>query len=286
MRGATHRTKLAIAIVSLVLAGCRASTQSPTATPEVIPLYFATTQTTAPTLHHLANAYNQDNKFIAIVEQIETMPTQEAYLEIPINDTREEVPYWLTTYLPQGDWWAAPIGQDGIAVIVHAELHLPGLTAGDLRRIFSGEVPNWSSFINQRQPITVVSMVEGDATRSAFQDLVLGQRQITLNALLAPSETAMIDIVAQTPGAIGFVSMTLISDQVQVVPVAASPDDMLVLPSRETIANELYPLRVPLLIIGENPPIPGDGYYEFILWAQQADGQRIISERYAPLPSQ
>ncbi len=40
-----------------------------------------------------------------------------------------DVPFALTTYLPtDAALWAAPIGQDGIAVIVHATNPVPALT--------------------------------------------------------------------------------------------------------------------------------------------------------------
>lgn len=281
MKSAAQRTKRAIAIVTFALAGCRAPRYSPTATPEVVPLYFATTQTTSPLLYDLAAAYSYDNNLIAIVESTDIPAFLTTTTLYPVTST--PAPYLLTTYHPNRQLWAAPIGQDGIAIIVNPNLTIPGLTAQDLRDIFTGHVQNWSSYIRQPQKITVISFAADNPTQQAFTDLALGQRQITFEALLATNEQAMLELVAGTPGAIGFISQTALNAQVRVVPIAATADDALVLPSQQTVADESYPLRTPLLIVGEKPPQVGDGYYEFILWAQSPSGQHIIAQTYAPL---
>jgi phosphate transport system substrate-binding protein len=242
-----------------------------------------TTDTTNTLLRSLASAYSRDNTLVAVVDQSAN--------GVNIAQAFEPRPpglpllYALTTYLPESDaLWAAPLGEDGIAIIVHPQLMLEGLSVDDLRRIFVGVESNWSAFGGPDLPIAVVSRELESDTRQAFQDLVLGKRQITFNALLAPTGEAMLNIVAQTPGAIGYLSMARISGAVRVMPVAGSVGDQPVIPSPQTVADGSYPLRTPLLVVGSQPPTPGDGYYEFIVWAQQKQGQRIIAESFAPLP--
>jgi ABC-type phosphate transport system substrate-binding protein len=277
--GAAEKTKRTLAVLTLALAGCRAPIQAVTPTPEIVSLNFVTTNSTTPILRTLAANYQRDNALVAVVEQSEHGLT--------ISPTeQEDVTYALTTYLyPDHRLWSAPIGQDGIAIISHPELRLEKLTARDLRAIFSGAVTRWSQVSSQAGNILVVSRGEDSATRLAFQDLVMGSRSITFNARLAPSSQAMLDIVASTPGAIGFVSFSMINEGVRLVPVAARADMPGLVPSLSSIFDEVYPLRMPLLFVGPNPPTPGDGYYEFILWAQ-SEGQAVIAERYAPLPTQ
>lgn len=281
MKGAACRTKRTIVIVTLALAGCRAPVQAPTATPEVEPLYFVTTGSMSPLLLNLANGYSRDNTLVGVVDQSHTGITLQDVLD---GEGESLAPFALTTYLPGEGLWAAPIGQDGIAIITHPALRVPGLTANDLRNIFSGQITNWQSFINLDLPLVVVSLPEQHPTRLGFEDLVMGQRRLTLNARLAPTEAAMVDIVVATPGAIGIVSLTLASGRVRLVPVAAGINDPLVSPSLETIGDGSYPLRMPLLVVGNAAPQPGDGYYEFIVWMQQKRGQQIVSQMYAPLP--
>lgn len=284
MKCATGRkTKRTLVVVTLALASCRAPMQAPTSTPDVVPLYFVTSSSTDSLLRNLAAAYNRENTLVAIVDQAANGIPLVTALE-PV--TASEPPrYALTTYLPDTDQlWAAPLGQDGIAVIVHPRLALPQLTADDLRQIFTGAVENWAEVGGVDLPITVVSREAESDSRRVFEQLVLGERQITYNALLALTELAMLDTVGRTPGAIGFISMALVSGQVRVMPLVAERNDTPILPTPLTVADGTYPLRTPLLIIGAKPPEPGDGYYEFIVWAQQRQAQQIIGERYAPLP--
>ncbi|MBL1134028.1 MAG: hypothetical protein HND46_01825 [Chloroflexi bacterium] len=280
---AGRKTKRTLVVVTLALASCRAPMQAPTSTPEVVPLYFVTSSSTDSLLRSLAATYTRENSLVAIVDQAANGTS----IAVALDPTQSSDPplYALTTYLPNLDHlWAAPLGQDGIAIVVHPRLNIPQLSADDLRQIFTGVVENWLELGGPDLAITVVSRDAESDTRRVFEQLVLGQRQITYNALLALTDSAMLDVVAQIPGAIGFMSMALVSGQVRVLPLVGEVGDTPVLPTPLTVAEGTYPLRTPLLIVGSKPPEPGDGYYEFIVWAQQRQAQQIIGERYAPLP--
>lgn len=282
MFGAAEKTKRTLAVLTLAIAGCRAPIQAVTPTPDIVPLNFVTTNSTTSILRTLAANYQRDNALVAIVEQSEHGLTVPRVLS---SAERDDVTYVLTTYLySDQQLWSAPIGQDGIAIISHPELRLEKLTASDLRAIFSGAVTRWSQISDQVGQIVVVSREEHSATRLAFQDLVMGSRRITFNARLAPSSQAMLDIIASTPGSIGFISFALVNESVRLVPVAASADLPGQIPTLPTIFDETYPLRMPLLVVGPDAPTPGDGYYEFILWAQ-TEGQSLVAQQYAPLPT-
>lgn len=287
MRRAAQKTKRTLAVVTLALAGCRGPIQAVTPTPEIIPLRLVASSSTAPLLRSLTAHYQPDNALVTFVDQDELGLTLQQVLA-PSRNTPAEAPapppaYALTTYLdPDHDLWAAPLGQDAIAIITHPDLNLDKLTAAELRDIFSGAVTRWSSIDGPRDEIVVVSQPASADTHQHFQEMVLGQRQITFAARLAPTPQAMLDIVATTPGAIGYVSLAWVDAQVDVVPVAATADSPALPPTRETIADQTYPLRMPILIAGTAPPTPGDGYYEFVLWAQSS-GQAIISADYVPL---
>ncbi len=280
---AGRKTKRTLVVVTLALASCRAPMQAPTSTPEVVPLYFVTSSSTDSLLRSLAATYTRENSLVAIVDQAANGTS----IAVALDPTQSSDPplYALTTFLPSlENLWAAPLGQDGIAIVVHPRLNIPQLSADDLRQIFTGAVENWLELGGPDLAITVVSRDAESDTRRVFEQLVLGQRQITYNALLALTDSAMLDVVAQTPGAIGFMSMALVSGQVRVVPLVGQAGDTPVLPTPLTVAEGTYPLRTPLLIVGSKPPEPGDGYYEFLVWAQQGQAQQMIGERYAPLP--
>ena len=285
MRRTAQRAKSTLAIMALALASCRGPIRALTPTPDVIPIRLVTTSSMTPLLQSLALNYQPENKLIGIVNQTENAYTIQNLTSTQNTPQPDQPQYVLTTYYPlHSNAWAAPLGQDGIAIITHPDVTLDHLSARDLRNIFSGMIQDWADIRTANaQEIIVVGREQTSATRHAFEEIVLGQRAITPGARLATSSQAMLDIVATTPGAIGFISAALITPNVQVISIATTDDSAAVLPTRENIYNEIYPLRMPLLIVGPRPPTPGDGYYEFITWAQ-TDGQTVIAEKYAPLP--
>ncbi|NDJ87060.1 MAG: hypothetical protein GYB66_14370 [Chloroflexi bacterium] len=270
--------------MTLVLVSCRAPMQAPTPTPEVVPLYFVASSSTHPLLNDLASAYTRDNALVAIINQTTTGITLKQILMQPqANDVAAS--YALTTYLPdEMDLWAAALGTDGIAIIGHPALAVSSLTAGQLRAIFSGTAENWRELGGSNQVITVVSREATSPSRQAFDAQVLGLRPTTLRARLATTPGAMLDIVSQTPGAVGYISMALVDQRVSIIAIHETESDPPILPTPQSVASSEYPLRMPILVVGSQEPAPGDGYYEFILWAQQDNGQSIIAARYAPLP--
>ncbi len=279
MQNVVRCTRHTIAIVAFALAGCRAPLQAPTVTPEIVPLYFMTDDSTNPMLQELATAYQQKNDLVAIVNQFDNGSN------IQIALSQRTIPYAITTLIPQDNDWAAPLGYEGIAIITHPNVIIDRLTAQELRQIFSGTVNSWSEFEGRssESQIVVVSREEGAVLRTNFQHLVMGQRPISAGARLAPTSQAMLDIVANTPGAIGYVELSLLNNKVNTVPVAEYANTLAISISRDTIADGSYPLQMPVLVIGKNPPEIGDGYYEFILWAQQGEGRSIISRYYVPV---
>lgn len=285
MRLNAQSAKRTLAIMTLALASCRGPIRALTPTPEIIPIRLTTTSSTAPLLQSLALNYQPENTLVSIVNQTDTVYTAQYLSSSPNTPEPNHPQYVLTAYYPsQSQAWAAPLGQDGLAIIAHPSLRLDYLTALDLRNIFSGLTYQWSEITqSSSQQIVVVGREETSASRQVFEEIVLGQRSITPAARLATSSQAMLDIVASTPGAIGFISAALVTQNVQVIKIATDHNSPALMPSLENIYNETYPLRMPLLIVGPRPPTPGDGYYEFIAWAQ-SDGQKIIADHYAPLP--
>lgn len=284
MRRAALKTKRTIAVFTLALASCRSPIQSPTNTPQVISLRIITTSSTAPLLQELTTAYSNDHALASFSTQNENTLT----LQQIIENTSSTPSYAITNYLPPStNIWAAPIGYDAIAVIAHPDVEISSLSANDLRSIFMGITINWSVFIESNMDIVVVTRESTSTTQHVFRNQVLGQRTITPAARLATTESSMLSIVAETPGAIGFVSLASLTDDsgIYIIPITTQEGDTPILPTIETVTNETYPLRTPLLIVGSQPPTSDDIYYEFIVWLQN-EGQSIIGQHYAPLQNQ
>lgn len=269
------------AVMSLAIAGCASGLQSPTSTPEVMPLYFVTDGATSPLLQELSAAYQVDNDLVAIVDQSRSGRRVQDLLDAPNSNA---LGYAITTRYPNdGRFWAAPLGYEAIAIITHPQLNINRLTAQDLRRIFAGNLNNWAALGYGDVPIAVITRDPATPVAITFDNMVMGERPLSLAALVAMTPTAMLRLVSQTPGAIGFIEFSLLDNRVEVVPIAEFESSPAITPDTYTISNGYYPLQSPVLIIGQQSPQPNDGYYEFILWAQQGEGRQIISNYYIPL---
>jgi phosphate transport system substrate-binding protein len=275
-----RRTKHTIIILGLALASCRGPMAVPTATPQTYTVHILATTATYPLLQELAAGYNRPGTLLAVNSAVVDWAT------IYDRLLAGEVPFALTTYIPAGaDLWAAPIAQDGIAIIAHIANPVPALTVDDLRQIFQGQITSWAAMGGDDQSVMVVSRESGADTRLAFEALVMNRQPVTLNARLALSSESMVEIVAETPGAIGYVSMTWAAadSRVRVVPVWSASGDAQ-LPTPETVGADAYPLRTPVLIVGLEAPAPDTIYYNWFTWMQSDPGQQIVAQHYGTLP--
>ncbi|MBN1201759.1 MAG: substrate-binding domain-containing protein [Anaerolineae bacterium] len=274
------RAKCTLVILSLALASCRGPAYAPTVTPQTVSVRLLSTTTAYPLLQDLTTAYHCPGVLLAVHSVAANWETVYSRL------LAGEAPFALTTFLPpNANLWAAPIGQDGIAIIVHIDNMIPSLTAADLRRVFQGQVTLWNEIGGPELPITVVSREDGADTRLVFESLVMGQRRTTLSARLALSSQGMVDIVASLPGAVGYVSMAKVDDRVRVVPVAARQGEPPLLPSPETVGANVYPLRAPIFVVGPDPPDAESAYWDLFAWMQSQGGQAVVGQRYGALLS-
>src|SRR5690606_35677654 len=169
-----------LALAALV-SGCRGTSVDATDTPAIVELDFYATSSTVPLVEDLAQAYvRSDVFFILRLHELSWAGLEQRIMA-------DAAVYGMTTYLPpNSDLWAAPIGEDAIAIIVHRDINLSVLTASQLRGIFMGSFTNWSEVGRDEMPMRVVSYDAGSAVRLAFEHLVMGERPITLAAQLAP----------------------------------------------------------------------------------------------------
>ncbi len=160
------------------------------------------------------------------------------------------------------------IALDGIAIIVNAANPVAGLTRGQIAAIFAGEIPRWSAVGGPDRPIHFVSREEGSGTRGAFEEMVMGKREIAPRALVQDSNGAVREIVASDPDALGYISLGLVDRRVRAVAV----DD--VLPTYDTILAKRYAVVRPFLFLSrEEPAGPARAFIDYVLGA---DGQRLL----------
>jgi len=267
------RAKQIFAIFTLTtMVGCNAyitPATPPTSVP--VPLRIHSTQTTFPLLETLSEAYTEEFPSRTINQSNANHVTLLQRLR------GDPIPYFLSMHLPQDEQlWAAPVAQDGLAIIVHPSNPVRNLTIEQVRRLYRGYTTNWQDVQGADLNVVIFSQNTGTDIRAEFERLVMGQERTTPNAQLLPSSEAVLAQVATIPGAIGYVPLSQNRDEVTTLAING------VSASLNSTAQSRYPLRTVVYIIGTDEPI--GSYREFIGWIQGAKGQASFAGQFAPLP--
>jgi phosphate transport system substrate-binding protein len=161
-----------------------------------------------------------------------------------------------------------PIAYDGIAVIVHPSNTLTDLSLEQLRQIFQGKITDWRDLGLPPHAIDAITREEGSGTRGAFEELVMGDLEVTPSALVQDSNGAVRELVANDPYALGYISVGLVDARVKALAIDG------VAPTRENIKNHRYKLlRRFLLVCRKAPVCQAQDFIGFILSPQ---GQKIL----------
>ncbi len=164
------------------------------------------------------------------------------------------------------------IARDGIAIVVHPDVPIDGLTTEEVRGIYEGSITTWSEVGGPDAAIIVVGREEGSGTRGAFGSLVMGDEEFAMveTAILQPSNGAVRTTVSTTPNSIGFVSFGYLDDSIKAVAIDGV---------EATVENALsgeYPVVRPLNMLTEGEPSGAvKDWLDFIL---SEDGQAIVAE--------
>lgn len=169
------------------------------------------------------------------------------------------------------------IALDGIAVIVNKANSLGSTNLENLARIYRGEITNWEKLGGSPGTIVVVSRDAASGTFEVFNEKVLKGAKLTEGALMLASNLEVARTVAQTPGAVGYVGLGYLSDDVKALKVEG------VIASEATVQNGTYPLARPLYMYTDGKP--GGMTADFINYLLSPAGQTLIREDgFVPVP--
>jgi phosphate transport system substrate-binding protein len=252
--------------LAFLLAAC--VPQPLTVTREPVRLRLVAADTCGLLADELADAYEESHPWVTVEVEIFNSAMAERTLRAGEADLA------LLSWIEEGadgdeePLWSQPFAQDGVAVIVHPATLFAETGLAFLQEIYRGRVQEWGGMV-----LTVVSREDGSGTGAVFERVVLGDRDVTLTAVAVPSNEAVLEYVARTPGAIGYVStrrMGTTLDGVRVLPVEG------VLPTLATVADGSYPLSRSLYLatVGE----PTGAAREFAQWVLGPAGRRIVEE--------
>ena len=173
-----------------------------------------------------------------------------------------------------------PVAQDGIAVIVNPANTIPYITLDQIKKIYLGKITKWTEISGAGVPgtnnqIVIVGRDSASGTRTYFDETVLLKATPTSKMLEKNSNGAVTQTVAQTPGAIGYVSIGFVSSDVKAVPVWYNAQKI-VAPTLDNVKTKTYPVSRELYVITNGQPsgLAGD----FIKYILSSDGQKIVAD--------
>ena len=181
------------------------------------------------------------------------------------------------------------VGFDALAVFVHPDNPLDEVSLEQLASLYGegGDVDTWSQWGVEvpgcgSDEIVRVSRQNNSGTYVYFREAVLGdQRDFRLGSRDMHGSKDVVDLVENTPCAIGYSGLAYATDHVKMPCVKKGEDGECVSPSVDTAIDGSYPIARPLFMYTAGEP--QGTIREYIDWVLSDEGQCIIYEKgYAP----
>jgi phosphate transport system substrate-binding protein len=180
------------------------------------------------------------------------------------------------------------VGHDALAVYLHRDNPIESMTLAQLEQIYGegGTADTWSA-LGVTVPgcasdeIVRVSRQNSSGTYAYFQEAALGEREYKLGARSMNGSSEVVDLVENTPCAIGYSGLAYATEGVKMPCLMESEGAPCVEPSIETALDGTYPIARPLFMYTAGQP---EGAVEqYLNWIRSQEGQCILVELgYAP----
>ena len=182
------------------------------------------------------------------------------------------------------------VGFDALAVYVHKENPLEKISLQQLADIYGeqGQTATWSKLGIQHtacksDEIIRVSRQSNSGTYVYFREAVLGKTgDFKLGSRDLHGSKDVVELVANTPCAIGYSGMGYATDHVKMLKVSKKDGEQSTGPSAENTLNGTYPIARPLYIysLGE----PSRDVKKYLDWILSETGQSIVTKNgYVPV---
>lgn len=218
-----------------------------------------------------------------------------------VSSSRELMPSEIKQFTARHGYEpvAIPVAVDAVAVYVHRDNPIDGLTLDQVDAMFSTtryreypqEIRTWGQMGLtggwQNAPIQPYGRDRKSGTRTFFQEHVLAGGEFLPTMQEEPGAASVILALSQAPLGIAFNGLGLRSTMVRLVPLAEKQGMPFVAPSDATIADQTYPLRRVLYLYMDKSSATSmaPAVKEFLTFINSRDGQdTVIRAGFFPLP--
>lgn len=168
------------------------------------------------------------------------------------------------------------IAYDALAIIVHPDNKVGQLTREQLEGIFTGKIKNWKEVGGADLKIVPYSRETSSGTYEFFRESVLKNKNYMNGIMSMPATGAIVQSVSQTKGAIGYVGLAYLNQEVKALQVSYDKGKTYAEPSVANARNKTYPIVRPLYFYYE---VKSDSIVRpFIDYILSTEGQKIVSE--------
>ncbi|MBD2460977.1 PstS family phosphate ABC transporter substrate-binding protein [Oscillatoria sp. FACHB-1407] len=180
-----------------------------------------------------------------------------------------------------------PVALEGIAIAVHPDLNIPGLTIEQLQGIYLGRITNWNQVGGPNLAVVPYSRpMNAGGTVEFFVDNILGGQPFGNSVRLIGTTTEALREVSNNPGGLYYASAPEVIGQCTTKPLAIGRSiDQLVAPYQQPLVPEA---QCPAQRNQINPEVLQSGEYPitrrlFVIVKQNGQADQQAGEAYANL---
>lgn len=194
-----------------------------------------------------------------------------------------------------------PVAIDALAIFVHKDNPIEGLTLAEVDAMFSKErrrglkypVDSWGDVMLlegewAEAPVHLYGRNGNSGTASFFREHILNGAELKKTMTVGVGSASVVVELMKDRFGIGFSGIGYRTSGLRPVPLAAVQGGRYVAPTFETAMDGSYPLRRNLYLYINRPPkvAPPGPVAEYVKFALSQQGQQIVvDEGYYPLPT-
>lgn len=180
------------------------------------------------------------------------------------------------------------VGYDALAIFVHKSNPMETITMEEIAEIYQegGKITQWSdmgvTMSEGHDKIIRVSRQSSSGTYEFLRKKALKDKDFKLGSCDLNGSKEVVELVANTPGAIGYSGMGYANSKVKMLKVAPKAGEPGISPTQETTLDKTYPIARSLLMytLGE----PRDEVRKYLDWILSDGGQALIRDAgYVPV---